>query len=213
MNYSKKIIIIVYFFIASLSLDFVVPLINIFSEDKIPLFGGKLHFYLLCNIAILLLVFILVSLVKNIYILAPLIAVSFGIVGYLHSVVYSAGIIKVVWHGVVGAFVGSILFIHPMITRIEHSLGHAKKTENKKILSLKDDLWTLLRLVVQVVMAFGVLTGVCMTILFRGGFDNTGYILNAIQMVTGVGFCVGGVYFWSIYPCVRLLDKIRERGY
>ena len=46
-------------------------------------------------------------------------------------------------------------------------------------------------LVVQVVMAFGVLTGVCMTILFRGGFDNKEYILSAIQMVTGVGFCVG----------------------
>ncbi len=213
MNYSKKIIIIVYFFMASLSLDFVVPLINVFSAEKSPSFGGKLHFYLLSNIVIFILAFILVSLIKNIYVLAPLIAISFGIVGYLHSVVHSVGIIKVVWHGMLGAFAGSILFLYPIIIKIEHSLGYAKNTEKQKILSLKDDLWTVLRLVVQVVMAFGVLTGVCMTILFREGFDDSEYILNAIRMVTGMGFCMGGVYFWSIYPSMKVLDKIRERGY
>ncbi len=204
------ILLISYFYLANLSFDILYMIIYVTASHPLA-FWSEISIYLITNSISFLLAIILLFYFRKNYLVYLLVGISFGSVGYLNINYIAIGIVTVVWHAALGAFAGLTLLSKDWCSRLESAILDIGIKETAKILSLKDDVKLVLKLTAQLTLAFGAITGVCITILFRDGFDEIDKKVTAIQMVTGYAMCVASLYFWSFTPSLKLMTKIRNK--
>lgn len=235
--FRDSLIVCFYFTIVGFAFDLINPEVS-FIEPLISYVGGNLFQapvtfmgnvgylaisnFLASTFALLFLLFI-----RNPFWRAPLAGVCVGAVGFVHVLNGFVGIITVVWHGVFGTILFAIFVMKPLIFGASQSLffvsreimrGPNYKEEGtgleEEIQRSRESLWELLKLIVQMMLAFAAITGVTMTILFRPGYGDPQVKLTGVQMA--FGFFMSGValYIWVAVPVLgyirasRLLDRI-----
>ena len=171
--------------------------------------------YVLANLAAGLIAALIAS-ARNPLFMLPAIGGPFSLVGFVNLAFADGGIITVVWHGALGFFASLCLFFRILLFPIERparqvvDLHELSESEVATVKSLLADLWSIIGLVAKFFIATGAITGVCMTILFRPGYQELAPKVNAIQIVIGFGMATGGLYFWSLAPALRTLLSLRS---
>ena len=203
-----------YFFIASIAFDYTRDFFQILiTESSFQQVTG-IFFYV--NSVIFIVSLIILLFVRNIINLMVLQSLLYGSAGFLIAILDSIGIIAITWHGIYGFFVGlsylSFLFFEGYEANLNNSFEH-KNDATAVILNLKDDLWSLLKIVIQFSVAFIAITGVCMSILFGPEFDSLDSKLSAIRMVVGFAFCMGAIFIWFAKPLIKFWLTFRKNGF
>jgi hypothetical protein len=204
----EKVLIIVYFIVAIFVFDNLKYMIyyksETFSLQKLLLSESSLTLY-----GILLISLISVLVVRNIYGLTIILGIFFGITGFIVSAFVNISIILVVWHGIMAAFLGGIFIIYDRLMRYSSQSNIVSTRENLTI--IKNDIFELFKIIVQVFVACTATIGVCMSILFRFDLNDKELKIDAIWIVVGFGFCVAALVFWIILPIFKVLNEVNDK--
>lgn len=202
---------VAYFFFSSAMFDAIDELLLYLRGAQESQLLDEWSLILQVNSLALLLTVLLAILVKDRYLLLPLIGAPFGSVGLINSTISSVSIITVAWHGAIGFFASLSLFFFALVSDLSREFEAALPLRSRNLFkSLKEDLWSVIRLIAQVFLAFAFITGVCMTILFAPGYSDPSVKILAIKMVVAFGFCAGGLYFWGLAPVLKLFAAVCE---
>jgi hypothetical protein len=206
----EVLLLLLYFLLAGLFLDLTKPiLVTVINGTELN--TGDVIKYITHNIIIFSTSVCCLIVFQYKFISYIIVGGLFALVGFLNSVFITLSIITVVWHCGIGAFLVMSLMLCYVYNDLKKDLTKIKNIEHSKMISLKTDIWEILKIVIQITLYFCVITGVCMTILFNKGDETVDKKLDAIQMVVGFIFCGFSVYIWGFHRGYNILGAIRNR--
>lgn len=200
-----------YFWVSGTVLDAIKPFLNHATDTNGPYPLTLLLSYGLANLAALSGSAAAVVLISREMVRQPIIAVILASVGVAEYAIVAPGVIQIFVHLAIGGVAGLSLFLGSLLFELAASLVADRHLSQVTLSSIKEDVWTILKLVLQVLLSLGAITGVCMTILFDGGFESLAYKLNAVELIIALGACGGGAYVFVIAPCRSALSLVRRR--
>ena len=210
---STNILILLYFFLGGILFDLSSYLIEFIQIKQItPLFEHFIN-YSFSNLIGFLLSLLFLVIIKPQYTLYFFIAASLTSIGFINIVIDGIGIITVVWHLAFGCISAILLYFsnyfHVTTDIYNRLLDTNYKRDINKLILLKEEIWMLLKIVIQFTLTFGVLTGVCMTILFKDEYTSLDKKAVSIEMVVGFAICILSLYIWIFAPSLKKIDNIR----
>lgn len=175
-------------------------------------------YFVAWNLGAAIAAIVFIARIRDPFLSGPLAGLAIASVGYFHYASELIGIITISWHAIFGAIVFGIILIGAIADEIwrdlipltrdlaEHSQIIESKELHERSIELRDRLWNVVRIVVEVFLGFAALTGVTMTILFGQGFSDVELKMTAIQMTSGFLISSIAIYLWIGLP---LLGRIR----